>query len=156
MVNQIYWATDDPDCAKSYDTGIRVTPDAGRQGDLLMVPGPFALRWRNRLVPRLEKGEIASYDLPSTYRFERWLDCAPRIGNDIFIKLFAHGCQDRHSFALLEGGGLDRLFEIAKQVCKSRGYVLRYVSTWEMVQAIESLALGNSLESHPNRSALVH
>ena len=79
MVNQIYWATDDPQRPKSYDTGTPLEP-GGPGGDLLMIPGPLGLRWRERMLPRIEKGEIAGYDLPTAYRFRRWLDFAPRLG----------------------------------------------------------------------------
>jgi hypothetical protein len=90
------------------------------------------------MVPRTETGELASYDLPTAYRVGRWLDLAPRIGNEIFIKLFAHGAQERHSSSLLVDGGLDRLFTLLSEGCRRRGYGLRYVSTWEMRQAVDA------------------
>ena len=54
-----------------------------------MITGPFGLRWAERLVPRVETGEIGYQDPPSAYRIRRWMELAPRIGNDIFIKLYA-------------------------------------------------------------------
>jgi hypothetical protein len=139
-VNSIYWATDDPLRPRSYDRGIAVRPGALGAGDLLMIPGPFGLRWAGRLAPRIETGELASYDLPTAYRAGRWLDLAPRIGSDIFIKLYTHGAQERHSKALLLEGGLDRLFTVLAEGCRRRGYELRYVSTWEMRQAVDGAA----------------
>jgi hypothetical protein len=103
-----------------------------------MITGPFGLRWAERLVPRVETGEIASQDLPSAYRIERWLDLAPRLGNDIFIKLYTHGAQDRNSTALLLQGGFDRLFTLLVEVCGRYNHQLRYVSTWEMRQAVDA------------------
>jgi hypothetical protein len=145
MVNTIYWAVDDPRTPKSYDTGVPVKPGQAFRGDLLMVPGPLGIRWRERALPRIEKGELAGYDLPSSYRFDRWLDVAPRLGNNIFIKLFTHGCQDRNSVPLLEHGALDRLFEIANSVCSGRNYELHFVSAWQMFLAIEDIRTnGNS------------
>ena len=96
MINTIYWATDDPQAPKSYDRGEPLVPGGGEDGDLLMITGPFGLRWRGRLKPRLEIGELASYDPPTPYRVGRWLDLAPRMGNDLFIKLFSHGAQERN------------------------------------------------------------
>ncbi|MGH9581476.1 MAG: hypothetical protein ACRD4O_00890 [Bryobacteraceae bacterium] len=154
-VNEIYWAVDDSQSPKSYDRGIRVQPGGGCQGDLLIVPGPLGIRWRGRIVPRLDSGELAGYDPPSDYRFKRWLDCAPRLGNDIFIKLFSHGCQDRNSFALLEHRGLDSLFGSAERICESRGYALHYVSAWEMFQAIEAITGRAAAKVTSERSALV-
>lgn len=139
-VNTIYWVTDDPERPRSYDYGTAVSPGAAGTGDLLMIPGPFGLRWAGRLVPRMEGGELASYDLPSAYRVERWLALAPRIGGDIFIKLFTHGTQERHSTALLTGGGLDGLFRLMTEACRRHGHQLRYASAWELRQAVDAAA----------------
>jgi hypothetical protein len=92
----------------------------------------------------METGELASYDLPTAYRVDRWLRLAPRIGGDIFIKLFTHGAQERHSSALLLEGGLDRLFTLLAEGCRRRGYPLRYVSTWEMRQAVDAAVRGGA------------
>jgi hypothetical protein len=137
-VNTIYWVYDDPLRPRSYDYGVSVKPGVPGTGDLLMIPGPLGLRWRERLVPRLETGEIASHDLPSTYRVERWLALAPRIGNDIFLKLYTHGAQERNSSALLLNHGLERLFTLLLEGCRRHGRQLRYVSTWEMRQAVDA------------------
>jgi len=139
MVNVIYWAVDDPDKPRSYDTGRRVTPTNSGSGDLLMIPGPLGIRWGERLIPRMEKGELAAYDPPTLYRVRRWLDVAPRIGKDIFVKLFTHGAQERNSRMLLNGG-LDQLFKLLALECKHRGHELRYATTWEMKQAIDRAA----------------
>lgn len=138
IVNTIYWVTDDPLQPRSYDRGLPVLPGRTVTGDLLMIPGPLGLRWEGRLKPRLETGELAHQDLPTPYRVRRWLDLAPRIGNNIFIKLYAHGTQERNSGALLLNGGLDRLFELLPQECRRRGHELHYVSTWEMRLAVDA------------------
>jgi hypothetical protein len=141
VVNAIYWAVDDPSRPKSYDRGRPFVPGGPRDG-LLMIPGPLGVRWAERLVPRIEKGEVACYDLPSRYRVRRWLDLAPRVGNDIFIKLFAHGTQERNSSVLLPGG-LEALFEAVQSECDSRQMPFFYVSCWEMYQAIEAIYWGS-------------
>jgi hypothetical protein len=143
-VNSIYWVTDDPLRPRSYDYGAAVKPGLLGSGDLLMIPGPFGLRWASRLVPRMEAGELACYDLPTSYRVQRWLDLAPRIGGDIFVKLFTHGAQERNSSALLLEGGFDRLFAALTAGCRQRGYRLHYVSTWEMRQAIDVAVRGGA------------
>jgi hypothetical protein len=139
-VNTIYWVTDDPRKPRSYDRGVPVRQGHPGSGDLLMVPGPLGLRWRERLKPRMETGEIASGDPPTPYRIERWLDLAPRIGDDIFIKLYSHGTQERNSKLMLLDGGLERLFTLLTQACQARNLELHYVSTWEMRQAIDRSA----------------
>ena len=155
-VNQIYWAVDDPATPKSYDRGQRfkagdLTP--GQQNGLLMIPGPLGIRWAERMIPRIEKGEIAGYDLPSRYRVQRWLDWAPRIGSDVFIKLFTHGTQERNSSVLLPAG-LDALFEAVQAECGYRQWPFFNVSCWQMYQAIDAIgrredplaAVTNSIE----------
>ncbi len=142
-VNTIYWATDDPARPRSYDRGVAVRPGAPGSGDLLMIPGPLGLRWVERLVPRMEAGELASYDLPTEYRVRRWLDLSPRIGPNIFVKLFAHGAQERHAQTLLVEGGFDRMFELLDVECRRRGHRLRYVSAWQMRCAVAA-ASGDS------------
>lgn len=140
FLNTVYWATDDPVQPRSYDTGVAVRPGAPGSGDLLMIPGPFGLRWSERLVPRMETGEIAHQDGATPYRVRRWLELAPRIGSDIFVKLYTHGAQERNSNALLLNGGLDRLFELTAAECRRQGRELRFVSTWEMRQAVDAAA----------------
>jgi hypothetical protein len=137
-VNSIYWVTDDPHRPRSYDHGIEVKKGLPGSGDLLMIPGPFGLRWAERMVPRLETGELAYQDLPTQYRVKRWLELAPRIGDNIFIKLYTHGTQERNSSMLLLNGGLERLFSLLRQECQAQHYQLRYVSAWQMCQAVHA------------------
>ena len=56
-VNTIYYATDDPNQAKSHDTGIDVKVGRLPSGDLMIVQGPLAFNWSSRkwgLIPRME------------------------------------------------------------------------------------------------------
>lgn len=142
IVNAIYWCVDDPDKPKSYDIGASVELGKKTCGDVLMISGPLALRWRGRFMPRLETGEVAANDLPTPYRVTRWLSVAPRLGEDLFIKLFTHGAQERNRSALLDGEGLARLFSMIMSECQKRNLQLYYVSTWEMFLAIEALQRG--------------
>lgn len=143
LVNTIYWVTDDPLRPRSFDSGVRVRPGVAAKGDLLMIPGPLGLRWRGRGLPRVETGEVAHQDGPTAYRIERWLDLAPRIGDNIFIKLFSHGAQERNFKPNLLGGALDRLFDLLSSACKRRGHELHYVSTWGMRRAVDAAAGAN-------------
>ncbi len=140
LVNTIYWVTDDPLRPRSFDSGVPVRQGFPGKGDLLMIPGPLAIRWSERLKPRLETGEIAHQDWPTPYRIARWLDVAPRIGNDIFVKLYSHGAQEQNYKALLLDGALDRLFELLPSECRRRGHELHYVTTWGMRQAVDAAA----------------
>ncbi len=143
LVNTIYWATDDPERPKSYDTGIPVTVGGGAPGDLLMIPGPLALDWLGRrrlLLPRLEIGELAAYARPTRHRVRLWLRHAPRLGDNIFIKLFTHGAQERNAETLL-GGDLESLLRTLREECSARQLEVYFVSAREMWQAVEAVRL---------------
>lgn len=145
MVNTIYWACDDPQRPKSHDRGAPVTPGGTVSGDLMMIPGPLGMNWRGRrrrLLPRLETGELACYDRPNGHRIRLWLRIAPRIGDNIFIKLFSHGAQERHCATLLEGD-LDLLLEGLSGQCAARGLSLYFVSAHEMWLAVEAVRRRN-------------
>jgi hypothetical protein len=144
LVNTIYWAVDDPHKPKSYDRGIPVAPGSAATGDLLMIPGPLGIRWRERLLPRLENGEVASYDPPTPYRVRRWIDLAPRIGADSFVKLHTHGLQERHCAFLMQGG-LELLFGLMTEECRRAGCELRFASAWEMRQAVDAAWRGGGI-----------
>jgi hypothetical protein len=143
LINTIYWAVDDPYKPKSYDTGVPVTPGSTATGDLLMIPGPFGMRWGQRVMPRIEYGELCSYDPATEYRIRRWLKLAPRIGDDIFLKLFTHGTQERHSRYLLEGG-LEFTLSLITRECRRAGLDLNFSTAWQMRQAVDAAARGDS------------
>ena len=147
LINTIYWVIDDPEKPKSYDIGVPVIPGATATGDLLMIPGPFGLRWGQRLMPRIEHSELCSYDPATEYRVRRWLELAPRIGDDIFLKLYTHGTQERHSRYLLEGG-LEHTLSMITTECRSAGLDLHFSTAWEMRQAIDAAERGDALVAH--------
>jgi hypothetical protein len=138
IINQVYWSTGDPLRPKSFNKGIEATVGGGIQGDLLMITGPLGLRYRERSIPRLETGEVAAYDPPTPYRVKRWLDLAPRIGDDIFIKLFAHGAPEYNADALL-GGGLQNMFRYLHQAADERQLELHWATAFEMYRAVKNL-----------------
>ena len=143
MVNTIYWATDDPARPKSHDRGVPLLPGGPVAGDLLMIPGPLGLNCRGgRVVPRLETGELASYDPPVRGRASSWFDLAPAVGDHIFLKLFSHGTQEANA-AMLLGRGLDDCFEDLRAECDRRGYELHFATAWEMRLAIDAVRRGS-------------
>jgi hypothetical protein len=131
VVNQIYWCTNNPDNRpRSFDHGIEATVGGGRQGDLLM-----------RLLPRLETGEIAGYDLPTPSRIRRWFDLAPTIGDDLFLKLHTHGAPERNLEPLLNGG-LGNLFRWLAEEAERRAVEIHWATAWQMYQAADALIHG--------------
>lgn len=137
LVNTVYWAVDDPTRPKSYDNGVPVcstSSDAGPKGDLLMIPGPLALNWKERsrgVAPRLEVGELAGHNPITPQRIRLWLDHAPRVGNIILVKLFAHGAWEANAAGLL-GGELDRALSLLESVAANRGWHLHFATAGEL------------------------
>ena len=103
-----------------------------------MIPGPLGIRWRDRLLPRLETGELSGYDMATPYRVKRWVDLSPRIGADSFIKLYTHGAQERNS-SVLVGGGLKAAFDLLVEEAGQRGCAIYFVSAWQMYLAIAAI-----------------
>jgi hypothetical protein len=138
-VNTIYWATDDPERPKSHNRGVALVPGGPVAGDLLLIPGPLGLNRRGgRWIPRLETGELAAYDPPRPGRAASWLDLAPRVDDNIFLKLFSHGAQEEHA-AMLLSRGLDDCFDYVQNQCAWRGYDLYFASAWEMWCAVDAV-----------------
>ena len=139
VVNQIYWCTSNANgTPRSFDHGIQATVGGGRRGDLLMITGPLGLRFGERLIPRLETGEIAGYDLPTPARVRGWFNLAPTIGDDLFIKLYTHGAREENLEPLL-GDALGKMFHWLKEEADRRGMEIRWATAWQMYQAAEAL-----------------
>jgi len=142
-VNQIYWCTNNPDNSpKSFDQGIEATVGGGKRGDLLMITGPVGLRFAGRPIPRLEAGEIAGYDMPTPERVRQWFDLAPMIGDDLFLKLYTHGAQERNLEPLLNQG-LSNLFSWLAEEADRRGIEIHWATAWQMYQAADALIHGS-------------
>jgi hypothetical protein len=135
VLNQIYWCTNNSDNRpRSFDHGIEATVGGGRRGDLLMITGPLGLRFGERLMPRLETGEIAGYDMPSPLRVRGWFDLAPTIGEDLFLKFYTHGAMERNLEPLLNGG-LGNLFRWLAEEADRRSIEVHWATAWQMYQA---------------------
>ena len=143
ILNQIYWTTGDPAKPRGFDHGVPATPGGGRRGDLLMITGPTGIRYRDRLLPRLETGELAVYDPPTPYRVQRWLSLAPRIGEDIFLKLYGHSAREDNAAALLgsanQSGKLAPMFQWIAEAAAERNLELHWASAFGMFQAVDAL-----------------
>jgi hypothetical protein len=142
IVNQIYWCTNNADNQpRSFDHGLEATEGGGHHGDLLMITGPVAMRFGARLLPRIEAGEIAGYDMPTPDRVRQWFDVAPVVGDDLFIKLYTHGAVERNLDPLLDHGLADLYLWIAEEA-QRRGIQYHWATAWQMYSAIDAIASG--------------
>ena len=138
-VNSIYWAVDDPQSPRSHDDGVAVTPGGTQPASaLLMVQGPLTLRWPG-FRPALETGELAGHSPVTAERVEAWLKAAPRIGNNVFVKLHAHGAPEKNASPLLERD-LAAALSLTRAACERRGWKLVHATAWQMAGAIRALA----------------
>ena len=153
VVNQIYWCTNNGDNKpRSFDRGMRATVGGGDQGDLLMINGPIGVRFHGRLMPRMKKGEIAGYDMPTPSRVRQWFDRAPSIGDDLFLKLYAHGAPEGNLRPLLNGG-LRNLYTWLAEEADRRGIEIHWTTAWQMYQAAVELTCGGQRVALSERSA---
>ena len=144
VINQIYWCTNNPDNRpRSYDRGVEATEAGGTRGDLLMITGPVGVRFTERVLPRLETGEIACYDMPTISRVRHWFDLAPSIGDDLFLKLYTHGAPERNLEPLLNEG-LVNLFAWIAEEAQRRDIELHWATAWQMYQAADALIHGRT------------
>ena len=146
-INAIYYATDDPQRPKSHDYGREVAVGLPPAGDLLIVQGILALNWQKRkwgFLPRIENSDLGAHRPPEPGRIPLWLRFAPRVRgaeNHLFIKLSCHGAPERHFDALLGNTARRFLEHLATNYTKGR-YRLKFVTCWEMVQAVHALEKG--------------
>jgi hypothetical protein len=76
--------------------------------------------------------------MPTTSRVRRWLDLAPVIGEDLFLKLHTHGAADRSRDQLLNTG-LANLFSMLAEEADQRGIEIHWATAWQMYQAVDAL-----------------
>jgi hypothetical protein len=149
-INAIYYATDDPLRPKSHDQGLAAAVGRPPSGDLLLVQGVLALDWRRRhgILPRIENSDLNPSLPPDVARLPLWLRHAPGVEgapNVRFVKLACHGAPEKVHEALL-GAPARRFFEqLLGNYDDGRAYRLRFMTCWEMVQAVHALERGEEI-----------
>jgi hypothetical protein len=108
----------------------------------MIVPGPLTFNvreWTVPHVPKLEVGELAGHCVATRHRIRLWLKAAPRIGGDVFLKLFTHGAPEKNAIPLLEQDGLHRTFEYLTEETRKSGAHIHFVSAYQMWIAIDAI-----------------
>jgi hypothetical protein len=143
-INQIYYATDDPDAPNSHDTGERVVVGGRPVGDLMIIQGPLRLDWRNRklgVVPRIENSDVRTTQPPSAQRVDDWVQTGIHVPGRpewIFVKVHTHGAPERDVDVLL-GEAMGRMHDhLETKYNDGRDWKLHYVSAREMYNIIKA------------------
>ncbi len=149
-INSIYYAVDDPARPKSHDRGRPARVGEGPSGDLLLVQGVLALDWGRRkwgLAPRIENSDLSANLPPTPRRIPLWLRFAPRVQGAegvAFVKLSCHGAPEKNHQALLGSPARELLRELATAYNDDGRYRLRFMTCWEMAQAVHALERGEN------------
>jgi len=145
MVNQIYYALDDPDRAKSYNRGIPVQAGVKAPIDALMIiQGILGLRAdkQKKLKFAIDYSDQDFDDPPTAARVDFWVKNSIAIkgkSNWRFIKLHTHGGREIRWDANF-GKSADQAFGYLEQKYNDRKkYLLHYVSARQMYNIIKIL-----------------
>jgi hypothetical protein len=150
QVNSLYYAVDDPERPKSYDTGRTARAgEPGREG-LLMVQGPLVphlQRSGRKWKPAVDDSDLAHSQRYRPERLDRWVRAGIHVEgrpDRVFIKLHCHGAADANREALL-GEDLDAMFADAEaRYNDGQRYRLHYVTAREMFNVIRATEAGTT------------
>jgi hypothetical protein len=139
-INSIYYAIDDPRRPKSHDYGVSASLDRRPPADgLLMIQGPLLISHSKfRQKPKLENGNIAGSQPPTSNRIDDWLRAGVAVkGHErwLFIKLHTHGAQERNADVLL-GAAMRQFHQALREHAVRRKFEYFYVTAREMAQLV--------------------
>lgn len=155
-INSIYYAVDDPDKPKSYNTGIDVEVNKKPSGDLMIIQGPLCLNWKRRkafIFPKIENGSITWNNPPTADRVDLWIKQHIHVHSHsdwVFVKVYTHGAQDDNCKAFLGRDGLlDMMYSYLESAYNDgTRYILHYTTTREMYNIIKAAEAGE--DDNPN------
>lgn len=155
MINTIYYAKDDPNKPKSYNTGKPVKKGGSVWGDLMIIQGIIRLNWKNRklgFMPKIEQSDVRNTMPPTKDRVDMWVNEAIHVENRpdwIFVKVHTHGTQEASMETLLGEPVKEMHRYLNEKYNDGENYFLHYVSAREMyniVKAAEACKKGNPNE----------
>lgn len=154
MLNTIYYAKDDPEKPKSYETGRPIVKGGKAWGDLLLIQGILGLNWKVRkkgIFPQIENSDVRKTFSPTPNRVDLWVDQAIHVEGKpewIFIKVHTHGAQDGDMDTLLGEPIKEMHRHLTSKYNDGKNYALHYVSAREMYNIIKAAEAGE--EGNPN------
>ena len=154
MLNTIYYAKDDPEKPKSYETGKAIVKGGKAWGDILLIQGILGLNWKVRkkgIFPQIENSDVRKTFPPTPNRVDLWVKEGIHVEGKpdwIFIKVHTHGAQDGDMDTLLGDPIKEMHRHLTTQYNDGRDYALHYVSAREMYNIIKAAEAGE--EGNPN------
>ena len=155
MVNQIYYAIDDPYKPKSYNRGITLRggkrkPDNG----LMIIQGIIGLRYDKRKKYRLaiEYCDLDYNNPPTPERVDYWIKDSLTIKgrpNWKFIKLHTHGTPESRWASNFGEYAQDAFRYMESKYNDGKKYILHYVTAREMYNIINTIKDGK--HNDPNK-----
>lgn len=145
--NSVYYAKSRPGRSKSYNSGVDVEVAGRERGDLMIIEGPLALNWKSRkfgLLPRIETGDFRSSSPTIKERVDLWVSQHIHVRRRpqwVFVKIHAHGAQERDMQALL-GSQADEMFSYLEEKYNTGRYRLHYATAREMYNIVKAAEAG--------------
>lgn len=154
MVNVIYRATEVPSEPRSHDRGRPVSVGEKVPGDLLLIPGPLGINfrdWSHRWYPAIEMAEIAHHNPLTPARVDFWVRAGIGVRGRpdwIFVKCHAHGCVDRDREDML-GEARHKLHRMLERRYRDGSrHALHYCTARELYNLV--IAAEDGLSGDPN------
>jgi len=154
LTNCFYYAKDDPNKPKSYNTGKLMHKNGSASGDMLIMQGPMGFNreaFKFGILPKIERADIRDNMRPSPARIDNWVDKHIHVEgqpNWIFIKIHTHGAQDVDMPALL-GEPIEAMHRhLNEKYNDGEQYKLHYVSAREMYNIAKAAEAGE--QGDPN------
>lgn len=149
MVNALYYAVDDPQRPKSYDTGVPVRAGAPPPpGGFLMVTGPLLvnwLDWRHGYYPAVEHGALTGANPPLPQRIDGWVRAGISVEGRrdwIVVKTFTHGAS-RADMPTIVGPPREQMHAyLEAKYNDGRRYRLHYVTARELYNIVKAAEAG--------------
>lgn len=134
-------------------------PERGPQSaidQLMLIPGPLGLDWRQRkwgVLPRLENGAVTEANPPSPGRIDLWVKQHIHVRGRpqwVFVKVYTHGCVQENMNVFLDrfqGRGAERGKEMTMRQAHhylqskyndGKEWILHYVTAREMYNIIRA------------------
>ncbi len=156
-VNRLYYAVDDPNQPKSYDSGPLMEVGQPARGDLLIFEGPSVVRFAVSR-PIYDHGDVTQVDLPTPERIDGWVKTGIHVKGRpewIFVKVFTHGALEEDHVAVL-GEWRDKLHSyLEKKYNDGNHYALHYVNAREAYNIAKAAEAGKTGNPNDYRDFLI-